>query len=94
MDVMKTRIMTSAIPDQSTGGKILHMSLRQAAHEIVSKNGWKGLFTGAVPRSVWWFGVCGIFFPCYEETKASLHRYHAVKHGHVEPNYMTQSAEA
>ena len=81
-DVLKTRIMTSAIPS-STGGKLLTMSLTDAYQQTIQHSGIRGLFVGSIPRSIWWFGVCGIFFPCYEQSKAAVHYYHAVKHGHI-----------
>ncbi len=85
-DVLKTKIMTHAVPS-STGGKLVTMTLTQAYQSTIKQSGYTGLFVGAVPRSVWWFGVCGIFFPCYEKSKAAIHHYHAVKHGHVHDEY-------
>jgi hypothetical protein len=32
-------------------------------------------FTGATARSVWWFGICSIFFPIYERSKETLRNY-------------------
>ncbi|RUS20095.1 mitochondrial carrier domain-containing protein [Endogone sp. FLAS-F59071] len=33
---------------------------------------YRAFFVGAVPRSLWWFGICSIFFPVYEGMKSVL----------------------
>jgi len=65
-DVLKTKIIT-----QREG-----MSLSETYKRVVSEKSHRALLTGAIPRSVWWFCVCGLFFPIYETTKASIHKGH------------------
>ena len=49
---------------------------------------------GAGARSVWWFCVCGVFFPSYEQSKAVLYDvYNHRLHEHELPHLM-QSAHA
>jgi hypothetical protein len=63
-DVIKTRIMTErsgVVP-----------SMTEVAQTLYKQNGLRAFFTGAVPRSIWWFSVCSIFFPIYETSKAFL----------------------
>lgn len=50
-DVVKTRVMTSQVP----------LSMGEAVRSI----GPLGLFTGAGPRSAWWFCVSSIFFSSF-----------------------------
>ena len=38
------------------------------------QGGVPALFTGASARSVWWFCVCGMFFPSYEVSKNALYK--------------------
>ncbi|RUS23717.1 mitochondrial carrier domain-containing protein, partial [Jimgerdemannia flammicorona] len=33
---------------------------------------YRAFFVGALPRSLWWFGICSIFFPVYEGMKSVL----------------------
>lgn len=33
---------------------------------------YREFFAGAMPRSFWWFGICGIFFPTYETLKSIM----------------------
>lgn len=54
---MLERAMYGA-PKLSTGQKTLRVY-----HEF---------FAGAMPRSMWWFGICGIFFPTYETLKSVM----------------------
>ncbi|KAJ3099304.1 hypothetical protein HDU97_003278 [Phlyctochytrium planicorne] len=75
-DVIKTKVMTSK------AGKT--PSMFQVAKEIVRAQRGNGpasikdakvFFTGSTARSIWWFGICSIFFPIYERSKD--HLYHA-----------------
>jgi len=62
MDVVKTRIMV--LQGQSTT-----IGIREALRSVGT---WRMLWTGATARSVWWLGICSIFFPSYEATKSLL----------------------
>ncbi|KAI8987303.1 mitochondrial carrier domain-containing protein [Mycotypha africana] len=35
-------------------------------------NVYHTFFAGSISRSVWWFGVCGIFFPMYETLRVAM----------------------
>jgi len=59
-DVIKTRIMTSKNQNQNITNTMI---------ELLQENGFKSLFRGAGYRTIWWFGVCSIFFPIYETVK-------------------------
>jgi solute carrier family 25 S-adenosylmethionine transporter 26 len=61
-DVIKTRIMTSSNKNQNITNTMI---------ELLQENGFKSLFRGAGYRTVWWFGICSIFFPVYENLKNS-----------------------
>ena len=61
-DVIKTRIMTSTNKNQNITNTMI---------ELLQENGFKSLFRGAGYRTVWWFGICSIFFPVYENLKNS-----------------------
>lgn len=60
-DVIKTQVMTSS-------GK--SMSIREAVRAV----GPYGLFTGAGPRSAWWFCVCSIFFTTFERLRVPFQK--------------------
>eukprot|EP00927_Polykrikos_kofoidii_P033457 TRINITY_DN28287_c0_g1_i1.p1 TRINITY_DN28287_c0_g1~~TRINITY_DN28287_c0_g1_i1.p1 ORF type:complete len:367 (-),score=36.16 TRINITY_DN28287_c0_g1_i1:130-1230(-) len=57
-DVAKTRIMTASN----------RLSLADAFRTV----GPHGLFTGAGPRSAWWFCVCSIFFGTFERMRVAV----------------------
>ena len=73
LDVIKTRIMT--IPTKknvsSSGVRMAMRAMSTSAkyqmsmqiRSIYTESGIHWFFLGAVPRSVWWFCVCAIFFP-------------------------------
>ncbi|KAI9272360.1 mitochondrial carrier domain-containing protein [Helicostylum pulchrum] len=79
MDVLRTRLIAQKASKQT-------MSVVQMAQFMVDKacaqphsssfkksvNTYNAFFVGAVPRSVWWFGICGIFFPTYETLKSLM----------------------
>lgn len=71
MDVIKTRIITSTVAQ--TQSQQSSLSIRSAYSQIVAQQGHRGLWTGCAPRSVWWFCVCGIFFPVYDWLHKSSH---------------------
>lgn len=77
VDTIKTRIMTA--------GPGARVSMYQAGRTLVQQHGARSLMTGSFPRSLWWFCVCGVFFPAYERSKAALysvynHRQHDYNH--------------
>ena len=79
VDVVKTRIMTSGLAELKGLGR--RKGMWEVGSELVRSEGWRGLMRGAGARSVWWFCVCGVFFPSYEQSKAMLydgfnHRLH------------------
>ena len=93
VDVVKTRIMTSglqAMKEAGMGGgvgRVRREGMWQVGRRLVQEGGWGGLMRGAGARSVWWFCVCGVFFPSYETAKAVLydaynHRAHEAPHAH------------
>ncbi len=47
-------------------------SMVTVARTVWRNQGIGGFFVGAIPRSVWWFCVCSIFFPTYEGMKRFL----------------------
>lgn len=49
--------------------------------EILRQRGVSGLFSGAIPRSAWWFGVCSVFFPTYEATKEFMNSHESLGRG-------------
>lgn len=59
-DVIKTRIMTSTNKNQNITNTMIG---------LLQEDGFKSLFRGAGYRTVWWFGICSIFFPIYETLK-------------------------
>ena len=89
VDVVKTRIMTSGLAELKGQGRRLGMW--EVGSGIVRSEGWRGLMRGAGARSVWWFCVCGVFFPSYEQSKAVLydgfnHRLHEHELPHLMPS--------
>ncbi|KAI8052478.1 mitochondrial carrier domain-containing protein [Syncephalis plumigaleata] len=64
------------------GTSTASLTVREAARNIIAearahpRPGTLALgqvfFTGAIPRSVWWFCICSLFFPVYERTKEIL----------------------
>ncbi|KAI9100464.1 mitochondrial carrier domain-containing protein [Phlyctochytrium arcticum] len=62
-DVVRTRIMTGGTTDRS---------MRSVVREMWKQGGAKVFFAGSGARSVWWFGVCSIFFPVYEFVKRGM----------------------
>ncbi|RKP10423.1 mitochondrial carrier domain-containing protein, partial [Thamnocephalis sphaerospora] len=82
-DVIKTRVMTatraglSSTVAQTSAATKPPLTVMDAARAISREAGpWpavgRAFFAGAVPRSVWWFCVCSIFFPVYERSKEVL----------------------
>lgn len=72
MDVLRTRMITSQ--KHSNG---VSLSAWQTARYLARASGsvamtYKTFFSGSLSRSVWWFGICSIFFPTYETLKAIM----------------------
>ncbi|KAI9029981.1 mitochondrial carrier domain-containing protein [Phycomyces nitens] len=80
MDVLRTRMITQrATPNRQSA------SVTDVAKSMISRvvsqhktpaqravNIGRAFFVGAMPRSFWWFGICGIFFPTYETLKSVM----------------------
>ena len=94
VDVVKTRIMTSGLKamkeagvERGRVGGVRREGMWEVGRRLVQEGGWGGLMRGAGARSVWWFCVCGVFFPSYEQAKSVLyaaynHRAHEAPHAH------------
>lgn len=79
MDVLRTRVIAQKVTTQP-------MTVMEMSKYMVNKawsqpntsslrksmNTCNAFFVGAVPRSIWWFGICGIFFPTYETLKSLM----------------------
>ncbi|KAI8096536.1 mitochondrial carrier domain-containing protein [Halteromyces radiatus] len=85
MDVLRTRMITQKKALANTGGNTQQITVMQIAKSMVDRvktnNSGKfnqsvgicrAFFSGAIPRSAWWFGICGIFFPTYETLKSIM----------------------
>ena len=98
VDVVKTRIMTSGLTAMKAAGvegaaAVKRDGMWKVGAELVRQSGWSGLMRGAGARSVWWFCVCGVFFPSYEQAKSVL--YQAYNHRAKEerhPHYFLNGA--
>ncbi|KAI8371725.1 mitochondrial carrier domain-containing protein [Radiomyces spectabilis] len=80
MDVLRTRMIT-----QKTSVRQRQLSVVQVAKGMLDRvmsthanpmqksvQVYSTFFAGAIPRSFWWFGICGIFFPTYETLKSLM----------------------
>ncbi|KAJ3414498.1 hypothetical protein HDV05_006500 [Chytridiales sp. JEL 0842] len=86
-DVIKTKIMTSPTTTHHHQQQSSSASIFKVASEIIRQQrtitGGSSIrvastfFTGATARSVWWFGICSIFFPIYEKSKEVLRNHSA-----------------
>lgn len=68
MTEIARQILRSALardPSMST-----HVGSKIAMDDAVRV--YRAFFVGAIPRSLWWFGICSIFFPVYEGMKSVL----------------------
>lgn len=78
MDVLRTRMIAQKANQSVTVVEMAkHMVARAWSQPNVgsvtkSINTYNSFFVGAIPRSVWWFGICGIFFPTYETLKSLM----------------------
>ena len=77
MDVIRTRMITERrqVGTPATVGRVTVMDMTkrmwaQAQGRPVKV--YREFFAGAMPRSLWWFGICGIFFPTYETLKTVM----------------------
>jgi hypothetical protein len=85
MDVLRTRMITQKMTLPGAAGGSQQVTVMQIAKSMVNrvkanKQGalnqsvaiCRTFFSGALPRSAWWFGICGIFFPTYETLKSIM----------------------
>ncbi|CAO3576390.1 unnamed protein product [Absidia cylindrospora] len=85
MDVLRTKMITQKKAIASTGAGVRQVTVMDIAKGMVdrvksTKQGTlnqsigicRTFFSGALPRSAWWFGICGIFFPTYETLKSIM----------------------
>lgn len=75
MDVLRTRMIAQrAVKPMSVIEIAKHMVVSATGASVIrrSVNVYRSFFVGAIPRSVWWFGICGIFFPTYETLKSIM----------------------
>ncbi|KAI7856195.1 mitochondrial carrier domain-containing protein [Circinella umbellata] len=77
MDVIRTRMITERrhLGTPASAGRVTVMDMTkrmwaQAQGRPVKV--YREFFAGAMPRSIWWFGICGIFFPTYETLKTVM----------------------
>ncbi|KAI8137645.1 mitochondrial carrier domain-containing protein [Fennellomyces sp. T-0311] len=71
MDVVRTRMITERRHQHPVSAlEMTRRMFRQAAGKPT--NMYREFFAGAMPRSLWWFGICGIFFPTYETLKTVM----------------------
>ena len=64
-DVIKTRIVTNAEKQDISTTMI----------KLLKENKIKSFFRGGLVRSTWWFGVCSLFFPIYENLRMRNSNY-------------------
>jgi solute carrier family 25 (mitochondrial S-adenosylmethionine transporter), member 26 len=64
----RRRAATSRSMTMSAGSSASN-SMFEVSKSLYREGGTRMFFIGAIPRSAWWFCVCGIFFPTYETTK-------------------------
>lgn len=78
MDVLRTRMIAQKSTKPMT---VTEMAKSMIKHTWScsnvstfrrSINTYHSFFAGAIPRSLWWFGICGIFFPSYETLKSLM----------------------
>lgn len=82
MDVLRTRMITQKKTSSSPNNQL---SVMQVAKNMVDRvkhtekgsvrqtiGIYRSFFSGSIPRSFWWFGICGIFFPTYETLKSVM----------------------
>ncbi|KAI9301729.1 mitochondrial carrier domain-containing protein [Cunninghamella echinulata] len=81
MDVLRTRMITQKKSPASSQ----QLTVMQVAKNMVDRvrhtekgsfrqtiGIYRSFFSGSIPRSFWWFGICGIFFPTYETLKSVM----------------------
>ncbi|KAG0740748.1 hypothetical protein G6F62_011330 [Rhizopus arrhizus] len=79
MDVVRTRVIAQKTVKKpmtvaEMARHMIHTSWVHSKASTVrrSVDTYNSFFAGAIPRSFWWFGICGIFFPSYETLKSIL----------------------
>jgi hypothetical protein len=70
--------------------------MQVALGNVLKEDGVRGLFTGAGPRSVWWFCVCSVFFASFERIRTHIHKVcmamAMVRHGKARQGKARQGA--
>jgi solute carrier family 25 S-adenosylmethionine transporter 26 len=77
-DVLRTAIMTQSIPSGPNRPQmslkwmnlIQHISSQSPSSSSLGKI--QPFFAGGASRSLWWFGVCSVFFPLYEYLQVTM----------------------
>ncbi|KAG2188033.1 hypothetical protein INT44_000784 [Umbelopsis vinacea] len=80
MDVLRTRMITNKrvagiaapVTVMQTARSMLDKAMETKSTVGKVKRVFGSFFSGAIPRSLWWFGICGIFFPGYESLKSIM----------------------
>ncbi|KAI9256190.1 mitochondrial carrier domain-containing protein [Sporodiniella umbellata] len=80
MDVVRTRVIAQKATEHkpmtvtAMARQMVRTPWSNSSQSAVQKSvaTFHSFFAGALPRSLWWFGVCGIFFPTYETLKSIL----------------------
>ncbi|CAO3639288.1 unnamed protein product [Cunninghamella blakesleeana] len=82
MDVLRTRMITQKKSVSSPNNQLTVMQVAKNMVDRVkhTEKGsvrqsigiYRSFFSGSIPRSFWWFGICGIFFPTYETLKSVM----------------------
>ncbi|KAI7878047.1 mitochondrial carrier, partial [Lichtheimia hyalospora FSU 10163] len=70
MDVLRTRMITEKKRQAVSVVSVAQNMYRNAQGSPIRV--YREFFAGAMPRSMWWFGICGIFFPTYETLKSVM----------------------
>jgi solute carrier family 25 S-adenosylmethionine transporter 26 len=78
MDVLRTRMIAQKSIKSVTVTEMAKSMIARSWSRIgvstarKSVDTYHAFFVGALPRSIWWFGICGIFFPTYETLKSLM----------------------
>lgn len=74
VDVIKTRIMLAA-------GEQRTVKVKEVVKEVLTNEGFYGLWRGGALRAVWTFAGSGLFLGTYEGSKLWLERRRVAKEG-------------
>ncbi|ORX57407.1 mitochondrial carrier [Hesseltinella vesiculosa] len=78
MDVLRTRMITMKQHEPVTVKQVTQSIFDRVRAQnkgrplAQSAALYQSFFAGSLPRSFWWFGICGIFFPTYETLKSLM----------------------